>query len=41
MVVHGDLKLVLFCFLFSHLKLLLIFLGQVKSVLMAFTACPF
>lgn len=34
MVVHGDLKLVLFCFLFSHLKLLLIFLGQVKSVLL-------
>lgn len=41
MVVHGDLKPVLFCFLFSDLRLLLIFLGPVKSVLMAFTACPF
>ena len=40
-VIHGNLNLVLFCFLFSDLRLFLISLGQVKSVLMAFTACPF
>ena len=40
-VILGNLNLVLFCFLFSDLRLFFIFLGQVKSVLMAFTACPF
>ena len=42
LIIHKvNLNVVLFCFLFSDLGLFLIFLGQVKRVLMAFTACPF
>ena len=41
MVINSNLNLVLFCFLFSDLRLFLIFLGWVKSVLCSFHSLSF